>query len=267
MRTLTPLDFNYKDILEKYLVDSFADGFDDHRAILLDAVDKYNENCRPNSLHKVDHSQGQYRTLVKYYENEFVSGSLRRYYDLIRALTSNCPHCGSVLAGCLDHYLPKERYNHFSIYPLNLVPICKICNEAKGGYWSSDYHASLLNPYFDNYNSEVWLGARVIVRDPILVEFYVRNGGYDEVDIRRISNYLTKMKLDIMFQANASNEIIGVHLELHNLFKDAGADEVRAALRDRSSSWGKKFPNSWQSALYQGLSEDEWFCNEFVSKY
>ena len=54
-------------------------------------------------------------------------------YDKILAFAKNpeirCPFCGGISnPSQIDHFLPKSRYGHFSVFPYNLIPICKDCN-------------------------------------------------------------------------------------------------------------------------------------------
>ncbi|MBT54175.1 MAG: hypothetical protein CMF72_12365 [Mameliella sp.] len=64
---------------------------------------------------------------------------------------SICPACGE--AGTpytLDHYLPKDKYPHFAVTPLNLFPMCDACQRkklAKTG--DADDPRFFLHPYFD----------------------------------------------------------------------------------------------------------------------
>lgn len=44
---------------------------------------------------------------------------------------ARCPFCGISESSTLDHYLPKEQYPEFSVFPKNLVPSCAVCNMRK----------------------------------------------------------------------------------------------------------------------------------------
>lgn len=50
---------------------------------------------------------------------------------LKRIYVARCPFCGISESSTLDHYLPKERYPEFSVFPENLVPSCAVCNTRK----------------------------------------------------------------------------------------------------------------------------------------
>ena len=45
--------------------------------------------------------------------------------DLLKRISvARCPFCGISESSTLDHYLPKEQYPEFSVFPKNLVPSC-----------------------------------------------------------------------------------------------------------------------------------------------
>lgn len=266
MRNIQPANIAYDQILENYLVDEIGDSFDKHRALLKCCELDYNaKSSNPIRLHEIPESGNLYRSMVSYYEKEFVGGCLRHFYDKIRAHASKCPHCGSNKVTCLDHFLPKEKFNNFAILPINLVPSCKDCNEAKGTYSANKYEDLLIHPYFENFNNRTWIGCRVISRNPIAVEFFVINDPNDPILSKRVTNHFDKLKLGKLYEINAADDIVGIHLELHNLFVTAGKEGVVENLRERSNSWANPYPNSWQAALYRGLSEDDWYCETHVA--
>ncbi len=52
--------------------------------------------------------------------------------DLLkRIIVARCPFCGISESSTLDHYLPKEQYPEFAVFPKNLVPSCAVCNTRK----------------------------------------------------------------------------------------------------------------------------------------
>lgn len=69
-----------------------------------------------------------------------------------RALTY-CPACGEDgTPNTLDHYLPKEKYPEFAVAPVNLFPMCDICQGAKGAkVLSLNQERLFVHPYFDEF--------------------------------------------------------------------------------------------------------------------
>lgn len=64
---------------------------------------------------------------------------------------SLCPACGEAGApNTLDHYLPKGKYPHFCVTPLNLFPMCDACQTNKKEKTGDAADARFfLHPYFD----------------------------------------------------------------------------------------------------------------------
>lgn len=64
-----------------------------------------------------------------------------------------CPACGEEgTPNTLDHYLPKDDYPHFAITPVNLAPMCDICQLAKGTETvDAAGRRIFLHPYYDEF--------------------------------------------------------------------------------------------------------------------
>lgn len=62
-----------------------------------------------------------------------------------------CPACGEPgRPNTLDHYLPKGRYPHFCVTPLNLFPMCDACQAEKlEKTGDANGERFFLHPYFD----------------------------------------------------------------------------------------------------------------------
>lgn len=65
-----------------------------------------------------------------------------------------CPACGEPgTPNTLDHYLPKGKYPHFSIIPVNLVPMCDACQSKKLEKTGDAHHPRFfIHPYFDIFS-------------------------------------------------------------------------------------------------------------------
>lgn len=66
-----------------------------------------------------------------------------------------CPSCGEEgTPNTLDHYLPKDIFPHFAITPVNLTPMCDICQQEKGVETVDDNGNRIyLHPYFDEFTT------------------------------------------------------------------------------------------------------------------
>lgn len=78
-------------------------------------------------------------------------------YSVIKGLRDRklqfCPSCGEEGSpSTIDHYLPKEKYPHFSVTPANLTPMCDACQTSKGVKTLDDEDRRIfLHPYFDEF--------------------------------------------------------------------------------------------------------------------
>ena len=105
--------------------------------------------------------------LYKYCLRKCRSGGV---YDAILNSAKNpkiqCPFCGGISTPSqIDHFLPKSRYGHFSVFPYNLIPICKDCNtEFKKEFFPTEKNKQLIHPYLDEdcFFNEQWLYAEYI---------------------------------------------------------------------------------------------------------
>lgn len=64
-----------------------------------------------------------------------------------------CPACGEFgKPNTLDHYLPKGKYPHFSVTPVNLFPMCDSCQKEKLEKTHTAREPKLfLHPYYDDF--------------------------------------------------------------------------------------------------------------------
>ena len=64
---------------------------------------------------------------------------------------SYCPYCFSITRPTtLDHYLPKSKFPEFSVFPLNLVPMCSKCQTIKDEkFLDQSKRKIFIHPYYD----------------------------------------------------------------------------------------------------------------------
>jgi len=69
--------------------------------------------------------------------------------DILNLAGSSCPYCGVDRPTTVDHFAPKEDYPEFSVFPLNLVGCCDLCNIAKGTDFLANGRRLFLHGYLD----------------------------------------------------------------------------------------------------------------------
>lgn len=156
-----------------------------NKQYLLDIGNDYEEYARLNNLYSFDtilpiEPNGLiHNTLSNSHMVELYNYCLRNtrsgdVYDKILAFAQNpeirCPFCGGITDPSeIDHFLPKSRYGHFSVFPYNLIPICKDCNQKfKGDFFPTVKNEQFIHPYLDEdcFFDEQWLYAEYIDNGP-----------------------------------------------------------------------------------------------------
>ncbi|WP_444918754.1 HNH endonuclease [Microbulbifer sp. JMSA003] len=190
----------------------------------------------------------------------------RYIYDslLSRAPLGRCPFCGTGYASTLDHYLPKTKYPQLSVVPINLVPSCKDCNTGKSSSISSTAGQQNLHPYYDHqyFIDEQWLYAEVLYTKPATIRFYVlAPNHWDNTSKMRVQSHFEDFKLAARYSIEASNQIACLRDTLSHYRESLGTEGVRKHLIVEAETSSKQHKNSWQTAMFQALANNDWYCN------
>ena len=87
--------------------------------------------------------------------------------DVLRSLRKHdliiCPACGEAgKPNTLDHYLPKRKYPHFCVTPINLFPMCDACQAEKLEKTGDNNDPRFfLHPYFDVFIAEQVIAVKI----------------------------------------------------------------------------------------------------------
>ncbi len=180
-----------------------------------------------------------------------------------------CPLCGQGKVFTLDHYLPRSRYAHFAVLPINLVPSCRDCNFAKRERFPSAMAEQTFHPYFDNIEGERWLFCEVIVQGGVSLIYYVDPPQtWSPSQVERASTHFETFKLREAFATYAANELATLKARLRLLHSRGGSQMVNDDLALEAASSRQANLNSWKTAAYETLAESEEFCNggfEYIS--
>jgi hypothetical protein len=191
------------------------------------------------------------------------TGAGRWAYDQIMAAAPHglCPLCAQRTVGTLDHYLPKELVWTLAITPANLIPACRDCNFEKHVSCPQDESSQSFHPYFDSTDDAQWLFASIERAGGLSVRFYVQDVPAWTPERRlRAHHHFGLFKLERLYATQAAVELVNMEHRLARLLAVGGPDAVRDHLREEALSRRNAHMNSWQTALYQVLSEDEEFC-------
>ncbi len=194
----------------------------------------------------------------------------RKYYDQIMALSKICTICKHQISSELDHFLPKSKYPLFAVSPYNLIPCCKDCNTAKSSYpfINKESFEQLIHPYFDDdiFFSLQWLEVEIIENDPIGIIYKVKNNhnSFSSDELKRIKKHFKIYKLNLMYSPQAVQFIFSKNYMLKNIYTTYGKEGVSNQLKLEFESQKEFHPNSWQTALLETLSKNDWFCDTWM---
>ena len=221
--------------------------------------DLYQKNAVNNLLHLTQRKVFADLTsdnLINLYKNRLVKVlELRRYYDFILASADKCPFCGIALnPKTLDHYLHKNEFPQFAVFPFNLIPCCDTCNRIKGTSIPSKRGDYYINPYYDTeIYDERWLYARIATHSPIGVKFYVQESvKLSEMQNRKIRFHFQQLELSKSYSIKAAEMISNLNWEL----KDNR--DIKGALAKKINP--RQPVNYWHNVLIECLLNDQWYC-------
>lgn len=190
----------------------------------------------------------------------------RKIYEYILDLAplGKCPLCGVGIATTLDHYLPKSKFPTVSVLPVNLVPSCKDCNTGKSADIAATAEEQGLHPYFDHdyFITDQWLYAEVIQSNPVYIRFYVEPPqGWDNTSKERVKSHFKDYNLAFRFSLEVTNELAILKDTLSQYMSLLGKTAIKQHLNIVALSHISHHQNSWQTALYQAMSNSDWFCD------
>lgn len=187
----------------------------------------------------------------------------RDIYDriLVNARNRICPLCGLSAAQTLDHHLPKVRYPVFAVLPNNLIPSCYWCQVAKKESYPSRVEEETIHPYFDDFETDAWLHARVLETNPAIFQFFVSPPSHwSGVVLARLSHHLSVFQLDDLYSRNAADMLCSIRYRLENLFRVGGKIAVQNHLQEEAASAANGRLNHWRAAMYRSAAASKWFC-------
>lgn len=118
-----------------------------------------------------------------------------------------CPYCGIREPSEFDHYLPKSKFQEFSVFSKNLIWICHRCNHKKKEHFSSNNR--YLNTYFDAIPEEQFLFCTIgIPFEEHGASFYLQKP--NSITVRQYSDivsHATNLKLLETYEQMASQKL------------------------------------------------------------
>ncbi|MGB3838704.1 MAG: hypothetical protein WA930_06290 [Rhodanobacter sp.] len=186
---------------------------------------------------------------------------------LKRISVARCPFCGISESSTLDHYLPKERYPEFSVFPKNLVPSCAVCNTRKRDR-ILDVGTNVrmfLHPCYDVIPDMAFLTVHARMEADALILSYrlTRPVEMKLRTFRHLRSHFKELGLADRYR-RMGLEHLGAQYPAFRRAYGGGGNAGRVA--ERLIEGAEDFeevsgPNYWLAKLYRALASNADFCN------
>lgn len=173
-----------------------------------------------------------------------------------------CSYCQYGPAKTLDHFVPKTLVPALSVDPWNLIPACYECNHELREDFSDLDDEQFLHPYSMPPIGR-WLSAQVVSADPVVVTYTAEPDSSFATSIAvRVRNQFDRLRLGDMYTVASGPELMELSRMLQREFGPENPTDVRASLARDASAAQEVDLNSRRGAMFEALSEDDWFCEE-----
>lgn len=232
------------------------------------------EAARPNTLHQLapiglsvaqreklhivfKRRQGRFREVWHGLNDHFASTE-----------ESTCPYCNFVEQWEHDHYLPRSTFPEFTLYPNNLVPICKHCNGKKLAFYRRNGFR-IFKHLFTELNGVVGFLNATVSYDPRLIICYTlrQPATLSDAQYEVLILHFDKLELADRYARQAST----VLAKLVRQFRTArslalGRDALQRRLIRMAADRAAALPsNHWETVLMESLATDDRFTDHIFN--
>lgn len=185
-----------------------------------------------------------------------------------------CPFCGDRKIEEIDHYIPKEAYPEFTLYPGNLVPLCNKCNKKKGEkFLDTTNKRQFINVYYDDIDNLDFISIDIKydsanIKKTIKVKYTADFGKISDLYLREIvCKHCKNLDLLERYEEAAINEISELLMVVQNQSnKDEQDVKMWASMTIEGKMNGqlkKAGNNDWKYLLYKKLVDID-FISDLV---
>lgn len=188
--------------------------------------------------------------------------------DLLkRTSVARCPFCGISESSTLDHYLPKEQYPEFAVFPRNLVPSCAVCNTRKRDRVLNEGTnvRMFLHPCYDTIPEMAFLTVRARMEANALILSYrlTRPVGMTLRTFRHLQSHFNKLDLADRYRRMGLEHLSSQYPAFRRAY---GLSEESNRVADKLIEGAQDFeevsgPNYWLAKLYRALAGNDDFCD------
>ncbi|NIK37912.1 hypothetical protein FHY12_000197 [Xanthomonas arboricola] len=188
--------------------------------------------------------------------------------DLLKRISvARCPFCGISESSTLDHYLPKEQYPEFSVFPKNLVPSCAVCNTRKRDRILDEGTnvRMFLHPCYDVIPNTEFLTVRARMDADALILSYrlTRPVGMSLRTFRHLRSHFSVLDLADRYRRMGLEHLGGQYPALRRAYGSGeNAERVAEKLIEGAVDFEEASgPNYWLAKLYRALAGNDDFCD------
>ncbi|MFD2235280.1 HNH endonuclease [Phaeospirillum tilakii] len=188
--------------------------------------------------------------------------------DLLKRISvARCPFCGINESSTLDHYLPKEQYPEFSVFPKNLVPSCAVCNTRKRDRILDEGTnvRIFLHPCYDVIPDMAFLTVRARMEADALVLSYrlTRPAGMPLQTFQHLRSHFNELELADRYRRMGLEHLGCQYPALRRVYGVAGdAERVAVKLLEEAEDFEEvSGQNYWLAKLYRALAGNSDFCD------
>ncbi|KGQ29629.1 hypothetical protein P375_12145 [Gallibacterium genomosp. 2] len=227
---------------------------------------KCEENCHIIITNKNINTVLTKHDMIKLYDEYFVkkrNDNNNHYYDTIinnaKDPTIYCPFCCGIGTPTeIDHFLPKSQCCYYSIFPYNLIPICKDCNQIYKKDFFPEYEKQLIHPYLDDncFFNDQWLYAEYIniPNDIGTIKYFVKPPNHWSIDKKnKVEFHFNRFNLAERFFKKSCSPL-SHELNSMKAYKKSGIsmNDFEQCSIDSYLSEESRI-NHWKRALYQAI--------------
>ncbi|HIF9223000.1 TPA: hypothetical protein ACX6QE_000729 [Photobacterium damselae] len=210
---------------------------------------------------------------IKEILKDFYENPPKKLGDLLTRRRHNhglneCPFCGNPFSpNTLDHFVPKEEWPEYSIFPNNLVPQCKDCAPTKGKkYFCDSSHKSMfIHPIYNDLLSKVKFKIHIEFDDENKIPNFSLSitipEGLPQEDKSKLSSHFKELNIKQRVSTFCFREYISwkTKLEQHRF-------DIRIALQQRINEMqASERYKDWKTSLYQAILDSDHLMNYLIS--
>ncbi|EMJ2903632.1 HNH endonuclease [Yersinia enterocolitica] len=172
---------------------------------------------------------------------------------------SACPYCGNpVMPSTLDHFMPKDKWPEYAIYPDNLVPQCLDCAPIKGQSYYSHPKGSceFVHPIYSDLLSRIGFNIHSIINNG---EFtfrvtYKYDSSLTKNELERLKNHLISLNVN-----NRINDFCKRNIKKIINEQKTKNNDIRYFLNVKLSRYYNRLNlySNWKDAFYSSLLNDD----------